>query len=406
DFPAQGSPVQYQAYNDPWDYFAFVMANSNPHTNEDGYGVVAYGDGNPLLVERGMWYKRVRAAQDFGNVYYTGNHLAHSLTDIAWNRDILDNAMLHVKSGEDAPAIVMCHARNASGYTYGNHPFWFHHRDRTYTFMHNGNANAARSYMINRIHQMHPENNWFVQHPSNHFEQTNPFLWVDTEVMFHYLMAHIIANRDDVVTGLNVALAGIRQYVENPYSGVYNFIMSDGEKLYVFRSTPTSGANSHYRLSYKSIPGRFYAVRTLTPQLGDTELMPLELVVLSRDDPPRHIARMTRTDLQSADPGETILITHQKIPEIIPGIVISPNPAREKATMRIKVSTPGLLETMIYNIKGEKVWQSSREVSLPGTSTIVWDTRDERGRKMPSGIYLIRSRSGNDVVKGRIILLR
>ena len=73
EFPQQGSGNQYSQYNDPWDYLGFVMANSRPSTNSDGYGVVGYTGDSYQLEEQHKWFKRVVRPADFDAVYYTGS---------------------------------------------------------------------------------------------------------------------------------------------------------------------------------------------------------------------------------------------------------------------------------------------------------------------------------------------
>lgn len=403
EFQPNGSARDYRNYDDPWDYLGFVMANSSAYTNEDGYGMVAYAENEPYLNSRRMWYKRIREAADFGNVYYTGHYLNQEEIQDIWNYDILDNALFALQHGEEPAKLVMCHARNASGITYGNHPFTFERRGRTFSFMHNGNCNVARSYMIDQINLMNPGTNWFNQYPSNYFRQSNPLLWVDTEVMFHYIMSHIINSQDNVLAGLNKALAGIRHYTGNPNSGVYNFMMSDGSNLYVFRSTPVSGSNSHYKLSYRAFRDSFYGVRTQAPLEGDIELQAQELVVFSQDQLPRHFQNFGLATLQHF--GEDIEYTRYRNPNELPvsEISISPNPFRGSTSFRIKLATATRLVFRIFNARGETVWQSQQDIGQPGPASINWDGTDKQGRNVSAGLYFYKAEMGNEVQTGRLI---
>ena len=404
-FPQNGLSSAYAEYNDPWDYISFVMANSSEYTNEDGYGIVAYADGNPYLSPKRMWYKRVLESSDFGNVYYTGQYLQYSNQGAMWDFDILDSALFSLMNGENPSAIVMCHARNASGYTYGNHPFWFQYRGRTYTFMHNGNCNAARTFMINQIHEMNPDENWFVRYPSNYFRQTDPNLWVDTEVMFRYIMCYIVANQGDVLEGMGNALAGIREFTEDSRTGVYNFIMSDGDKLYAFRSTPLSGTNSGYRLSYKLFRDQFYGIRTQTPAEGDVELQPQELVIFSRNQNPCHYPHIALDYIASPLMWQSST-PKNKLENLAAGIFSSPNPFIGSTTLRIKIPSPARLMVQIYNTKGEAIWKTQTQVHASGIATVQWNGTDNSGRRVAAGVYFIRAIVGAEISSGRIILLK
>lgn len=288
DFTQTGLAMNYGEYNDPWDYFGFVMANSTATTNNDGYGIAAYRNGDAYVHPDSMWFKRVLSSVDLGQTYYTGRYLDPNYQNSSWDYDILDLAMNEIKTEADSAAIVLCHARNATGASMGNHPFWFQHNGKTYTFMHNGNSRSAKYYMINRINQMNPGVSWFSQNPSNYFNNPDATQWVDSELLFRYIMCHIIANQDDALAGLNNALKGISTYIDNVTHGVFNFIMSDGSRLYAFRSTPLTGTGSQYKLSYRDFPGQFQAIRTQIPSAGDIQLQLQELVVFSRDQSPMH----------------------------------------------------------------------------------------------------------------------
>ncbi len=404
DFPSLGSAANYTEYNDPWDYFAFVMANSTPYLNSDGYGVVAYRDGNPVLRSREMWYKRVTTPADFNATYYTGQYLEQGGQNLIWNHDVLDAALFGVQSGSGSPAIVLCHARNATGLTYGNHPFWFELGGRTFTFMHNGFCNSARAFMINRINQLNPGVNWFALHPSNHFGNANPLQWVDTEVFFHYLMCHISASQNDVLYGLNNALARLRPYLLNYQTGIFNFVMSDGSRLYVFRNSPTEG--SSHQLSYKVFPGQFIAVRTQYPGPRDIELKPLELVVLSRSEAPAHFRDFTLPAFEPRGIQPETAACAGKPGENTPAVLAGPNPFSGSTTLRIRMDGGGLLTACIYNSRGERVWQEERYYAEAGIAALTWNGIDRRGKPVPSGVYIIQAEIGRQVHTARVVLVR
>jgi len=406
EFPAIGNQIEYTQYNDPWDYIGFVMANSNYYTNSDGYGIVAYSENEPELSPNRMWFKRIYTRDDFGNVYYTGNYLDTGDSSSSLHNDILDIAMNKIKSGVNEPSIVMCHARSASGATYGNHPFIFQYGDRTFSFMHNGNVNNARSFMIHNIDENNHDDNWFVRHPSNYFGDTNPQRWVDSEVMFHYIMNYIISYQGDVLYGLQRALDGLRTYIENTGSGVFNFVMSDGSHLYVYRSSPLTGSYSNYKLSYRTIPGQFYGIRTQAPYPGDIELKPRELVVFSREQKPSHYPEFYRNQLDLRTSPQWISVTSQKPLSNDLTLRITPNPFSSSTSMRFDVPLGMTLKATIYNLKGEVVWHTQEESKIQEQTTITWDGKDDLGRYVTSGIYVIKTEVGYDRQTGRIIYIK
>jgi hypothetical protein len=381
DFRQVGLASEYTQYNDPWDYLGFVMSTSRPNYYTEGYGLVSYADNNPLLTQDRMWFKRVRRPSDFGTTYYTGDYLRNIPFGDYIAPDTLDQAMFNLKNQVSRTAIVLCHARSASGLTYGNHPFWFNHHGKTYTLMHNGNANYARAFMINKITAMNSELDWFHVHPSNHFANPNPWQWVDSEVMFHFIMSHIMANRDNTEAGIVAAMQELRSYLDTLGRGVYNYVLSDGEKLYAFRSTPTTGAYSQYKLSYKDGHG-YYAIRTQPPSQGFVQLEAKELVILSRNEAPRHL----RIDEIEAPDTQNNESTEEEI-----SISLSPNPTTQNGILRVSIigdlpkSTNFTYE--LYNTRGQLLQKTDKDQIADHNARTI-----QLG-KLASGVYFLRVRT-------------
>lgn len=403
--PPSGLPSEFTQYNDLWDYPCLVMASSSPETNDDGYGIVAYQDNDPQLRPQYTWHKRVTEVSGFGQTYYTGDYLAPDHTGPAAPKDTFDLALNALRDRSASASIALFHARSASGLTLGNHPFTFDCRDRTYSFMHNG-FNSAGQFMISRIGQLYPDGDWFNRHPSNFFGDTDPNQWVDSELLFHYLICHIIDRQGDTLAGLNSALSYLWAHYPGTANLRINFILSDGEKLYALRSTPQTGTNSQYRLSYKHFPGLGYAVRTLSPAPGDTELQAWELVVLSRDQAPAHFPLFGLPDSNCLTAGGGQPAVRYKPLLGQPGAVISPNPFRDSASLRFSFSNATEIRAVICDAKGRQVWSWAGDYSSPSAHPLVWNGRDNQGRRVAAGVYFLTATSGNEHLTRKIILLK
>lgn len=389
DFATEGPGTLYWHYDDPWDYLAFVMTNSTSGYNNDGYGVVAYSAGDPQLAPSARWYKRVKQSSDFNRVYYSGPYFGwDSSAQGGW--DVLDTALAELRGGQMQPAIVLCHARSASGHTFGNHPFTFAGAGRTFSFMHNGWCGGARNFMIAGIRALDPD--WFKLHPSEYFGLGDPLVWVDSELLFHYLLAHIAAAGGETLTGLKKGLAGLRQQLAHPQSGVYNFVLSDGDRLYLFRST---AIGSGYKLSYKEFKG-FFAVRTLYPGGGDVELKQNELVVLSRDRQPLHHQDF---HLFPEEPGYASGVRDGS--EMI-RLGVFPNPFAAGTDLRITGPAGQEFEATVFDLRGREVWSLTGVMPAAGVREIAWDGRESHGRALAAGVYLIRVRVGESCVFRRV----
>jgi len=396
-FPRSGFPFEYTAYNDPWDYFGFVMANSQPYGNSDGYGTVAYERGRLFLSQSDRWYKRVLQSTDFGNTYYTGRYLDRDYSSQFWELDVLDRAMFSILGTNSQSHIAMIHGRNASALSYGNHPFVFDLRDRSLAFMHNGNCYSARNFMIQRVREINPDENWFVNHPSDFFGLSDPFQWVDSELLFHFIINHIRLNNDDILAGLGAALWELMPWIDYEGAPSFNFIMADGEKLYAFRNTPLTGLNSHYKLSYKGSENSFWAIRTLYPQPGDVSLNKLELVVFEGGRTPVHYPGLEALKPDPIDPEGEITQPGKAMAAFTPGLRLYPNPLRTKSpSLRLSVWIPELEgrasgSVNIYNMRAQLVY--SRTLSTTDGKALLGLELP----RLPVGLYLCSVKIGGQV---------
>lgn len=67
-----------------------------------------------------------------------------------------------------------------------------------------------------------------------------------------------------------------------------------------------------------------------------------------------------------------------------------PNPFNPSTQFRLALPRAGAVELVIYNPLGNPVRRLIREHLPAGVHHIVWDGRDDRGRELPSGLYLAR----------------
>lgn len=86
---------------------------------------------------------------------------------------------------------------------------------------------------------------------------------------------------------------------------------------------------------------------------------------------------------------------------------IIPNPLREKTVIRFQVQNPGKVTLMVYNITGQAVRLLKHESLMEARSyEVVWDGRDERGRVVPTGVYLLKLEAGEHREMSKVVLIR
>ncbi len=258
-------------------YFQFLKNQSNADDNPDGYGLVYYNT-DPFL-EEGQKYYATREGEL--PVYYEYN-----------DNGVMDQAIADITdSGNDA-VIALGHDRLGSG-GYGNHPFWLDWDGRTYSLVHNGVlTHGASNCLKDRLLFGLVQSGWFSDpdHASNwegipayDSEDPDPYVnsWIDSELLFHYLMFFIIQGNGDVTNAIYTALNNtsfygynVRNQIESAASTI-NFVLSDGDGVYLFKNANDDDAS--HRMYYNRFPSGLVGGSTGDIQ-GDVALSQHQLV--------------------------------------------------------------------------------------------------------------------------------
>jgi hypothetical protein len=82
-------------------------------------------------------------------------------------------------------------------------------------------------------------------------------------------------------------------------------------------------------------------------------------------------------------------------PNPLPGSALQlaspyPNPANPGTTIRFELEMPGDVIVSIVDIRGRSVRDLMNGPSAAGEQTLFWDGRDNAGRNLPSGAYIVR----------------
>lgn len=83
-----------------------------------------------------------------------------------------------------------------------------------------------------------------------------------------------------------------------------------------------------------------------------------------------------------------------------------PNPFNAGTTISYIVRKPGRVNLTVYNVLGQQVAALVDREEGPGTYNVPWDGLDEKGRTMPSGVYLYRLELDGEVDTRKMILMR
>jgi hypothetical protein len=85
---------------------------------------------------------------------------------------------------------------------------------------------------------------------------------------------------------------------------------------------------------------------------------------------------------------------------------IAPNPAADRLTIRFASRREGPVQTSIYDLTGRRVRDLSRDILSVGDHDLFWDGRDDDGRAVVAGSYLVRITSSEGSTTGRFVVIR
>jgi len=83
-----------------------------------------------------------------------------------------------------------------------------------------------------------------------------------------------------------------------------------------------------------------------------------------------------------------------------------PNPFSGQTVIRYALSAPASVHLGVYNISGHVVRELASGPKPAGTYEVLWDGRDDSGKPLPSGVYLLRFESGSYHAIQKAVLLR
>ena len=98
---------------------------------------------------------------------------------------------------------------------------------------------------------------------------------------------------------------------------------------------------------------------------------------------------ITNQKVYSYQVGICTALADETMEQINQVILAYPNPVRSKQQLTIKTQTNEQFTLDIYNIKGQIV----RTLEMGKSGQIEWDLRDHENLKLPSGVYIIKSRN-------------
>ena len=82
-----------------------------------------------------------------------------------------------------------------------------------------------------------------------------------------------------------------------------------------------------------------------------------------------------------------------------------PNPFSDFVTITYQLKNPSQTSVTVFDLLGNEVKNLSYQYNNAGSSSVLWDGKNEAGIKVPSGVYFYTIRSGNSETTGKIVLM-
>ena len=83
-----------------------------------------------------------------------------------------------------------------------------------------------------------------------------------------------------------------------------------------------------------------------------------------------------------------------------------PNPFNPETRLYFEIPETQSVKIVIYNILGQKVRTLLHEQFSAGHHVVNWDGRDDRGRVVPSGVYIYRMKAGDFIAAKKMMMMK
>jgi hypothetical protein len=94
-------------------------------------------------------------------------------------------------------------------------------------------------------------------------------------------------------------------------------------------------------------------------------------------------------------------------PRLATGLVGYPNPFRPATTLAFELVEPTRVGLRVYDVSGRSIRTLRRgDLAEPGRHEVIWDGRDDSGRRVAAGVYFVRLQAGPRGETRRLVRLR
>jgi hypothetical protein len=99
-------------------------------------------------------------------------------------------------------------------------------------------------------------------------------------------------------------------------------------------------------------------------------------------------------------------IIDSTIASVIATMKIYPNPFRRNCEIQLSLPVKGVASLELYNLKGQKVKTFFQEVNMKGDFIFNFDGRDDKGKLLSSGIYILKMKQSDKIIVSKISYIK
>ena len=149
------------------------------------------------------------------------------------------------------------------------------------------------------------------------------------------------------------------------------------------------------------------------PGDSDTVYVVIDTSQVQRDTTFEDTIWITSNDPDENPYGEVVILIVPGVEEetevsetpATPSVKCYPNPARNSTSIRFALPHTEEISIDIYDVSGKRVSNILNGEYESGVHNIAWNRKDEKGMRVPQGIYFIRLKSEGIKKQGKIILV-
>lgn len=82
---------------------------------------------------------------------------------------------------------------------------------------------------------------------------------------------------------------------------------------------------------------------------------------------------------------------------------LGPNPFRDAVTIRVSLPVAAPVSWRVFDVRGRLVRGQRTQAGVEGENELTWDGRDDGGRRLPSGVYIVAIASGGREVRAEVV---